>query len=267
MGHLKRIVAVVALFLGVVGALACIALTIGALVADSRLRKATRSAYSDVDDLFSQARERVGSLEKVVDEAKITTSDVKDSLASWTSRTAEERLTQELDTRLRLEAKTSDLAVAIAKADSFAEMSADSLSLVIKVADLANQAGAKIDREELESLRSEIGQLRDKLSEAVDDVTNLSAGLRHKGDASELRDRMDAAAKLAVRVLATLDFIQSGLQRLDEKLGVSQQKVVDSQSQLMRWLRLTTAIVIFLLFWSVAGQFALVRTGWQTIRG
>jgi hypothetical protein len=267
MDRLNKILAVVALFLGVVGALACIALIIGALLADSRLREATRSAYSDVDDLFSKARERVRSLEKVVDESKVTTSDVKGSLATLASRTAEERLTQEIDARLRLEAKTSDLAAAFAKADSFAEMSADSLSLVIKVADMANQAGARIDREELESLQSEIGQLRGKLSEAVDDVTNLSTRLQREGDASGPRDRIDAAAELVVRVLATLDVIQSGLHRIDEKLGASQQKLADSEPQLMGWLRLTTAIVIFLLFWSFAGQFALGRTGWQTIRG
>lgn len=266
MDHFKRILAACALFFGVVGVLSCIALIIGSLVVDSKLRMATRSAYADVDDLCSQAKTRVRQIDALVDQAKITTADVKESLTAWTERAAEERLTQELNERFKLDAKTSELTVALAKTDSFAEMSADSMSLVLKVADMANQAGAKIDTQGLESVQQEVRQLRGKISEAVDDVTNLSARLRDEGDVVALRDRLVAAADLAVRVLATLEVIQSGLQRLNDKLGSSQKLVADSEPQLVGWIHLATAIVIFLLLWSVAGQFALGRTGWQAIR-
>jgi hypothetical protein len=33
------------------------------------------------------------------------------------------------------------------------------------------------------------------------------------------------------------------------------------------WIHIATAIVIFLALWTLAGQFALVRSGWQSFRG
>jgi hypothetical protein len=264
--RLKRILAVVAVILGSVGGLACMALVIGSLVIDSKLNAVTRSIYSDADDLFSRTRERFQRIEKVLSEAKFTTSDLEDKLAEKLSGAAEERVSGLSKLQFGLGAKANDLAVALAKADSFAEMSTNSVSLVIRGADVANQAGAKIDTSGLESLQQEIGRLSNSLDAAIVDVNNFSAGLRDEGEVAPTRERLVAAAELAVRVLATLEDVQSRFQRLDEMLGTLQQSVIDSKPKLLGRIHLATTIAVLLLLWSFAGQCALGYNGWRTVR-
>jgi hypothetical protein len=58
-----------------------------------------------------------------------------------------------------------------------------------------------------------------------------------------------------------------GLERLEQQLAASQQQLAASQPRLIGWIRLATLLVILLLLWSFAGQFALARAGWQALGG
>ncbi|MEM8671366.1 MAG: hypothetical protein AAGG48_27850 [Planctomycetota bacterium] len=263
---LKRIAALVAIILGFLGAIACLALIVGSLVAGTRLRDATSSTYADVDGLFTQAKSRVRQVQEIADDAMVTTSDVRDSLSDWSKRTTRERLREELDERFALERRTRDLSDALTKADSFAEMSADSITLAIKVTEIANRAGANVDSEGLELLLQQITRLRGSLSDAVDDVNNVSNELNMSGDSEDLRDRLEATVELVGRVLVTLKSVQSGIVTFEVNLENAQRRVAETESQLIDWIQWVTLVLVLLFAWSFAGQFALARVGWTTVR-
>ncbi|MEM6689808.1 MAG: hypothetical protein AAF664_10300 [Planctomycetota bacterium] len=267
MGRLTQVAGVSSLLLGFVGCLVCIALLLGAFVLDAKLQRTTETVYSDLDELFLQARNRVNQLDDVVSHAKSTTSEVGDLLDKWSSRVSERRPVQQSVERIQLNAKTSELASILMKADSFAAMSADSLSLAIKIVDIANRSGVEVDGAGLEALHSDIVNLRDEFDRATQNASGLSKRFREEVDLDSLGERLIDASLVIPRVIEVLDGTRASIRQVGKKLSESQSRVADTESQLLGWIEFATVLVNLLVLWSFAGQFALGKAGWRIIRG
>jgi hypothetical protein len=71
---------------------------------------------------------------------------------------------------------------------------------------------------------------------------------------------------LALRAAATLGVIDSGLDKLEDRLSKTQDDLKGLGARTLRWILIATIVVASLTVWMAAGQAALCLLGWRGLR-
>ena len=110
---LKRVVALLAMFLGFLGVIGCFLGAYAVWLAGSRLDRANDRVFAIVDRSLAAARDRVLSVQQRVQESKLTTDEIGKHLRDWTAKQGAERVVA----RLEIEGKANKLAQKLQQAD------------------------------------------------------------------------------------------------------------------------------------------------------
>jgi hypothetical protein len=262
MAWLKRLVCLAVLLLGGLGVVACAALTVGVWIADVRVSHTTRFVFAKLDGSLHVAQERVGRAEQRVDEAALTVDDVKRALEGF----ARQQAVEQLRVRLEVDEKAARLAALLEQADGWIETSQASAELVRRAIDLANDAGAAVDGGSVDRLLAELELLRTRLKIATDLVDKLRGQTSADGEGGRLRERLEQAAQLALRVVAALGVVQTRLRQFGAKIQETQRELRGVESRTLRWIHTVAIVATLLLLWMLAGQLALCRYAWSGLR-
>jgi len=261
----KRILAILALFFGAVGLVASLAVIVAFWIVHARIDHATEEVFDAVDESVIAVRERVGQARDRVIESRITLEKVEKSLKQWTQREATERLTERLAERLEIAEKAERLASALQQADRWLEVSESSVALVQRVASIGDSNGAPIDTSTLDEVTAEIAVLRGKLAEATEFLATIQNRLSGNEEAS-LREQIEQAAELALRIVATLGTLDERLDAFGDRLAEVQVELRELETRTLRWVLLGTLVLTLLAAWMAAGQAALCAVGWRAWR-
>ncbi len=90
--------------------------------------------------------------------------------------------------------------------------------------------------------------------------------MAEKSGERPLKERLEQAAQLAVRVAATLGTIDSRLDKFTNRLSQTQEALRKLKAKTLRRIWLATFAVMLLILWMAAGQVALAFYGWQSLR-
>ena len=82
-----------------------------------------------------------------------------------------------------------------------------------------------------------------------------------------VRQRLEQAAQLALRVIATLGVVQARLREFGASIDKAQQELQTAEARTLRWIHTVAIVVTFLSLWMLAGQLALGRYAWTGLRG
>ena len=258
---LKRILSFLALTLGVLGTIVCLALIIGVWLVNAKLSATTQDLFGQVNDTLAEIRERVPPAQERFEAAKITVQDIEHTLREWTKK----EVGQQLSERLELSERTERLASSVQQADQWLEMSEAALELIQRV--LSASRPSEVDKgKSVGALLEEIATLRTQLSEIEDFANAVHERTTPGGDRKSIRERIEQAAQLAVRAAATLGLIEAGLEELDTKLYQAQLDLQELESSTLRWILIATLVITLLVLWMLAGQFSLCRWAWQGLR-
>jgi hypothetical protein len=102
-----------------------------------------------------------------------------------------------------------------------------------------------------------VAALRSKLAEAADFATRIRDYTAEKNVATLLGPRIAQAAKLAVRMAATLGAVDSRLDKFTDRVSQAQEDLRELRIKTLRRIWLATVAVMLLLLWMGAGQAAL----------
>jgi hypothetical protein len=258
----RRVFSLLALFLGLIGLIGCIALAVGVWIGGARLTSTTENLFGKIDDAFVAVRERVLRTQARVQESRITTEGVKQSLRNWSKQEAGERLAS----RLHVKEKTERLAHVLGQADRWLELSASSTETVRLVLSIGSEAGVPTNKESADRLLEGIGSLRGQLAQARELVAKIG---KRTGDANEeqtLKERIDQAVDLALRLLTTLSSLDSRLAQLEGRVSEIQQEAQQWKTTTLRWILIATSGVSLLIAWMALGQFVLCLDGGKGMR-
>lgn len=262
MKPLKQLLCLGGLILGGLGAAACAGLVVGVWFADARLSRATHDVYEQLEGMLRRAGDRVGRAEQRIDEAALTVEDVHQALGEFAKQQAVDRLRVRLD----VDSKAQRLAGLLDQADGWMETTEASVELVRRAIEVANKAGASVDAGAVDQLLEDVQSLRSRLQGARELVDRLRDETGQDGEAGVVRQRLEQAAKLALRVIAALDIVQSRLRQFAARIEQTQRELQDVESRILARIRTAAILLTLLLLWMLVGQLALCRYGWSGVR-
>jgi hypothetical protein len=253
---------VLAAIFGVLGVVICIAAILVVFFFTARLDRANEVVFGIVDNSFVAVRERVVGAQEAIQEAAITTGDIRQGLTDVARKETGERLAS----RLQIEKTTEKLARGLDQADVWLEMSDASIQSIQQILVMGKSLGAPVDTEFVAPLLEKLNALRVRLKEttdAVDDISQRAAGIKED---EPINERVEQALELLVRVVATLT-------ELDSRLGESADKLAELQADGQQlkartdWYILLAKLGSYLLIaWMAVGQVFMCRYGAKQLR-
>jgi flagellin-like hook-associated protein FlgL len=248
----------VRLLLGTIGVVACIAAMIVVWIASDRVRRGTESLFASADRSLVAVRQRAVQTQQRVAAAKITAAQVENALADWTRQEAGERLASQIGAA----DKTEQLASTLQQADLGLDVAESSMALVSDVLAAGIVADASTATS-IDGLIEQITALRTELTQARQFVDNVNERLAGEGEEKVLGERIEQAARLALRVVATLGAVDSRLEKVEDRLSAAQGRLQDLDARTHRWILFITLGVMLLVMWMLAGQAALCHLAWN----
>jgi len=263
MQHLKRFFLLTLLLLGSLGVVTCASLIGGVWLVDARLSQGTEGAFATLDASLTRVRERVGNVRERIDNSRVTSREIQEKLAEWAQREAGEQLAE----RLEVAKKTQRLAEVMQRADVWLEAVARSLEFADSALQFVNAAGLSVEAIPVAQLLFEISSVRSQLHDVSDMVTDLRNRTATDDGKALAKERLDQAGKLAVRVVASADRIETRLQRFDGKLAKAQDELKNMETGCLRWIHAGAIGMTLLFIWMLAAQLTLANHGWSGLRG
>jgi hypothetical protein len=260
MASYTRILRLLTSTLGVLGLVGCIAGVVLAWNARARLRQATENAFAAIDDSMVTLRERITQTQARLEASKVATEDMAEALRNWSAKEAKERLSLQFD----LVDGTARLEAALRQADHAMEFSASAAEWAQKALSVVGSAGATADTTSLDRLTAEITSLRLRLADTTEVVARIRESTAGASEEKVLAERIEQAARLTIRVGATLGSIDPRLATLETMLSETQANILAARTRILRWMLLATVAVSLLAIWMAAGQAALCVLAWTS---
>jgi hypothetical protein len=255
----KRYLPYLTFLLGVLGIIFCVTGLVGFWFLGSRLTRTSEKVFEQIDESAAVVQDRVVGAQRQVQELKITTEDIGQSMKTWAQKETQERLTL----RLEVEEKANQLVQGLRQADQWLEISGESIQGIQQALELVSSLGAPVDAALVDLLLVKLGSLRSQLkqsTETVDEIRELAAEIT-EGDSRE--EQIKQAIQLILRATVALTELDSRLGKSADKLSEMQSKTQHQESKTHR--RIVTAImgILVLITWMGVGQVFLCLHGWK----
>jgi chromosome segregation ATPase len=254
----RRIAGFMAMVLGFLGVVACLAGAWAVWQIAARLHDVNETVFATVDRALSATEERVRSVQNRVEKSRITTAEIHQRLRAWAAREAKGRIAEHLD----IEAHAEKLALHLQTADSWLETSTETIRGVQQLASLGHAFGARMDPASLEEVLEKIASVRLKLQDVEETVTKVRELAADKEDETS---RLARAAKLLVRALVTISELDTRLEDVANRLGELRTEAMELKTRTSRLITWAAIACWTILVWIAAGQIALCRCGWKTV--
>jgi hypothetical protein len=258
----RRLIVFVALGLGLVGSIACLAAIIALWSASARLRHTIEAVFARVDDSLVVIQERAKRTQDRVKASAITTESISSDLKEWTKREAVQQLAQQMN----LAEKSDNLRFAMQQADNWLELSALSAQSVQQALSLISELGAQIDTGIIDAVIEEIDSLRSQLADATKLVENLHERTAVMVEETPPEERIEQTVKLGLRVIATLGSIDSRIEKFKSRLLEAQKNSQALNIKTIKWVWVLTIVIMTLIIWMAAGQVSLSYLAWNRLR-
>jgi hypothetical protein len=258
----KPLFPLLALSLGFLGVVACGAGIAVVWSAGSRLCRTNEKVFDQIDESLGNARDRVLDAQRRVQESKITTEDIQQSLKNWTRKKSSEQL----ESRHAIGDKIETLSQGLHQADVWLELSGTSFQNVRRALDMASSLGAPVDTELVGPLIEKLAKLRSQLGQATETVDGIHERVAEVSDDKSREEKREQAVQLALRAVATLSEIDSRLGESSDRLSETRTKGKQLKSRTHSYILTARIGAVLLLAWMAIGQFSLCRSGWNAYR-
>lgn len=258
---LRRVVGLVALAMGLVGVVACTAGAYGVWKVQTRLNSANDKVFDAIDRGLNAAQDRIPVARQRVQQAKLTTDDVKDALGAWARRQAEEEFLERLAAKLEIDRRADQLAGHLNAVDLRLDASEMAVRDVRQLLEIGQNLGADVDPTATDDVLELLASLQAQLKETQETVNEV----RRLTDThpKSVQDRLARVVKLLARVVATFADIDSRLDRCAARLSELRANAQQLHEKTSRWILQGALVSYGLLAWMAAAQAALARFGFQ----
>jgi hypothetical protein len=257
----KRIVALLAVVLGLIGTAACLAGGYAVWRLGARLEQANDRAFAVLDRRLATAQDRVRGVQERVRESRLTAARILDRLRERAGDQVNERLASRLD----IDARADTLAGHLRTADLWLETATESVRGVRELLELGDLVGAPAYSTAVDDAAAQLAALRAKVLQAKQAVDQIREILTPAEGESE-EGRFARVSNLLARILVTVGEIDTRLDECVNRLAEAQAAAGRWEARASRCIAWTTAGCYLVLAWVAAGQAALCVCGGKRIR-
>jgi hypothetical protein len=243
---------------GVVGLAICLCSSVVLWIVNARVVRVAQRASVELEETLVTIGQRVHKSRNRFRTAKSTTQDVKSSLGQWAERDAAQRVSS----RVQAAEKAAQVADSLQRADNLLEVAASLSKLVDHAFSLGAATDAPRDATSTGGLHGDIAAVRRRLDDAADDVARIRARIDALSDEESSAERIEQAAQIAVRLVASLDWMDFRLEKTAENLRATQTRLHEYTSRAQRWMSLATLGLSCVALLMALGQLALCRLAW-----
>ena len=261
MRQFSRLFPLLAFLLGLLGVVVCAVAVVAIWAMGSRLSQANESVFDAIDKSMVAVRERVLRAQQRVQESKLTTDDIAQSVTNWTREETGERFAS----RLKVEEKTERLALGLRQADVWLETSEASIQGVQQAFEIAGSLGAPVDAALINTLLDRLGSLRRQLKQSTETVDAIREHVAATAEGKTSEERISQLAQLSLRMVATLGEVDSRLGEFADRLSAAQTEGQRLESKTHFYIVTAHVCVVILIAWMAAGQVSLCRQGWKNL--
>ncbi|MCH5373149.1 MAG: hypothetical protein JJ992_04185 [Planctomycetes bacterium] len=258
---IRRIFCFVALSLGFVGIVVCVAGLLGAWVIRSRVQQVVDNAFVAIDDSLHGVDVRIAQTQESVGAARVTSEGLEQTLKDWSKREVGERVRS----RLELDEKAEQLSNRLRQADDWLEFSESSIRLAQQALELVESIGAPAKSQVAGRLMEELDSLRTQLTQTMDAVDRIAERTSELGDEKPRKEYLDQAVPLALKAIATFRSMESRLVDVRDRLSELQARTQELETRIHRWILIGTIGISLLIAWMAAGQYFLCCHGWKQL--
>ncbi len=259
----KRSARMLAFLFGGLGVLGCLAAVIGIWYVDDRLCETTVALTDRLDGSLDRVHDGIDHATQRLDASKLRANDFQVALKNWSTLQA----TEQVRVRLNVDERVEQLGTVVQQANAWLESATASVEVVKQTIMLANTAGRDIQTKPVETLLSELSALQTQVQEIRQFVDDFQSQAGQEETDAALQGYLERARQLALRILASLDVVQSRLAGFDAKVSNAQLYMQDVEERTLRWIHIVTITCAVLVLWVLAGQVALFRLGWASRAG
>jgi len=259
---LTRLLHLCTLLIGVLGVALCVAAGVFVFRVAARVTQANDRVFDGVDAALVAGRDRVLAAERRVQEAKITTEDVRQGVESWARREAAQRVASQPE----IENTIARLGLGLQRVDDGLEISRTSLQNVQQALGLASSLGAAADPALVDPFLEKVNALRGRVSESTETVDAIRTRIQAVATGESLEERLGRLAQLTLRVVLTLGDIDARLGEVADGLVASRSRAQGMRERLGRYILLAEIGAFVLVAWMAVGQIVLARYGWTKVR-
>ena len=254
----KRGVAPLALAVGFLGVVACMAGVYPVWLLGSRLDQTNERVFVTLDKGLASAEDRVRSVQKRVRESKRRTREIAQDLRDWSTSKAKERLVSAVE----IERRAEKLAGHLQMADQWLETSTESIRGIQHVLELGALVGVPVDPISLEKVLEELTSIQGRLQETERSINGVREFTVNRVGESE-ENRLSRVLKLLGNTELTAGAIDTGLENSVTRLSQMHADAQQLKARISNYILLTTIGGYLVLAWIAAGQVALCLCGWK----
>jgi chromosome segregation ATPase len=223
----------------------------------ARLQHKTTQVFAELDQFLRLVDGRLVQTQKRVGAAKLTTKTIEQTLQGWTTRESRRLLSH----RLEVVEKTQYLASALEQSDEWLAFSESVVELAKRGLSLGQ------DRQEVtksvDRLVADLAVLRGQIEEAQKLVADLRERIHEFDDEDAVGEHIGQAADLVLRVMVTLDVVDTRLADIRTSVSQTQSQLQEFDGTVRRWITWGAVAIGVLAIWMAIGQIALSLFGWR----
>jgi hypothetical protein len=258
MNRFERLVSFSAILLGSLGVVVCAAAFGVVWWMGSRLTQSNERVFNRIDASIMAVRDRILSAKTRVQESKITTKGVEESVRNWTQEKTSERLAL----RLECEKKAGQLTTGLREADAWLETSEASVLGIQQIIEVSSTLGARVDAELVDPMLEKLGELRRQLKQSTETADSIRDTMAKAAVGEPLNENFAQVAQFAVRLVATLGQIDTRLDQFTDRLSGTQARGQELKSNTRFWIVAAEIGAVLFVAWMAAGQVCMCRNGW-----
>jgi len=259
---LKKVFHLSKLLVCVLGVILCVAAGVIVWRVADRVNLANNKVFDVIDTALLTVRERVLDAGRRVQEAKITTDDVRQGVEAWARR----ELPQRIASRPEIENTVERLALGLQQVDRGLEISGTSVLSVQQALGFARSLDAPVDPALVDPLLEKLNLLRGRVSQSTETIDAIRARLEQIATGESLEERLSRFAQLTLRVVATLSDIDTRLNEVADGLSATRTRAQDTRHRIGRYILIAEIGALALVAWMGVGQIFLARHGWTKYR-
>lgn len=244
---------------GFLGIAFCVAGIAGAWYVGSRAGRASDIVFERIDKSLEGVRDRVLNAQRRVQESKITTEEVGQTVKDWARKETGERLAS----RLQIEEKATRLVRGLEQADQWMELSGASMQRLKQALELASSIGAPVDAAFLEPLLAKLESLRGQLKQVSGTVDGFRDRTTELVSGELVEERLNEVVQLALRVVSTFGEVDARLGEFAGRLSEAKSRGEQMKIGTHRAILTAEAVVALVMIWMAAGQTCLFLRGWR----
>lgn len=248
-----------ALSVGLVGFVVCVAVGVATWFVGARVHLAADEVFGAVDGALAAVERRVVQTHERTESLVLTTQGMEEEVRNWLQAEIPARVGAKID----VEQQAERLAAGLDQVDHWLELAESSVQLVQQALEVGSSLGASIETEPVERLLEELTRIRTQLAEADEPVERIRGWASEAGDEELREERFGQIAQLAVRVTATLGLIDTALERIESRLSEIRTATRQAHATAQWWIRVARLGVLLVVGWMAAGQIALCWLGWK----